>query len=83
METQIKIAAKLYQCRDTAKSFLKDKYKEKLEPFTHLIKETMKANNMDEIHALLLIIQTHHYQDNYMAQMMYMAAVVEMIEPSN
>lgn len=32
--------------------------------------------------ALLKISQTQHYQKNGMAQMMYIAAVVEMIEPS-
>jgi hypothetical protein len=81
-EKQIKTAAKLYQCRDTAKAFFKDAYKEKLQPYTHIIKEVMKANNLEEIPALLKISQTEHYQENGMAQMMYMAAVVEMIEPS-
>jgi hypothetical protein len=82
MEKQIKMAAKLYECRDTAKAFFKEQYKEKLQPYTHILKQVMKANNLEEIPALLKISQTEHYQENGMAQMMYMAAVVELIEPS-
>lgn len=82
MEKQIKMAAKLYECRDTAKAFFKEQYKEKLQPYTHILKEVMKANNLEEIPALLKISKTQHYQENGMAQMMYMAAVVELIEPS-
>mgnify|MGYP006921373652 CR=1 FL=1 len=82
MEREIKIAAKLYECRDTAKIFFKERYKDKLEPYTHILKEVMKANSLKEIPALLLISKTNHYQENGMAQMMYMAAVVELIEPS-
>ena len=80
MEKQI--VAKLYECRDTAKAFFKDQYKEKLKPYTHILKEVMKANNLKEIPALLKICETQHYQESGMVQMMYMAAVVELIEPS-
>jgi hypothetical protein len=79
---QIQMAAKLYECRDAAKVFLKEEYKERLQPYTHILKEVMKANNLEEIPALLKISKTIHYQENGMAQMMYMAAVVELIEPS-
>jgi hypothetical protein len=82
MEKQIKMAAKLYKCRDTAKAFFKEEYKQKLEPYTYILKEVMKANKIEEIPALLKISQTEHYQENGMVQMMYMAAVVELIEPS-
>lgn len=82
MEKQIKIAAKLYECRDTAKNFFKEQYKEKLQPYSHILKQVMKSNNLEEIPALLKISSTEHYQENGLAQMMYMAAVVELIEPS-
>jgi hypothetical protein len=84
MEKQIKIVivAKLYECRDTAKSFFKEEYKERLQPYKHILQQVMKANNLEEIPALLKISQTEHYQENGMAQMMYMAAVIELIEPS-
>lgn len=80
MENYIKIAAKLYKCRDTAKSFLKDEYKERLQPYTDIIKEVMKANNLEPLSALLKISKTKHYQENGFTQMMYMAAIVELIE---
>ena len=81
-EQQIKIAAKLYDCRKTAKRFFKEEYQTKLEPYTDLIKETMMENNLEELPALLKISETLLYHDNPMAQMMFMAATVELIEPS-
>lgn len=79
---QVQMAAKLYECRDTAKRFFKEEYKTRLEPYTHIVKQVMKANNIEEIPALLKISKTETYQENGMAQMMFMAAVVELIEPS-
>lgn len=84
-EDKIKIAAKLYECRDTAKSLAKIKkanYKEMLEPYTHIIKQVMAANTLEELPALLKISKTHTYQDSGMAQLLFMAATVELIEPS-
>lgn len=81
-EKQIKMAAKLYECRDTAKRFFKDEYPEKLKPYTHIIKAVMAANNIDVIPALLKVAQTDTYQENAMGQMLFMAATVELIEPS-
>ena len=77
------MAAKLYECRDTAKRFFRDEYSEKLQPYTHIVKEVMKANNLEELPALLKISGTLSFQENPMAAMMFMAAVVELIEPSN
>jgi len=37
---------------------------------------------LEEIPALLKISQTETYQENPMGQMLFMAAVVELIEPS-
>jgi len=82
MEQEIKMAAKLYKCRDTAKRFLREEYQEKLKPYKDLITAVMKANNLEEIPALLKISETETYQENGMGQMMFMAAVVELMEPS-
>jgi predicted house-cleaning noncanonical NTP pyrophosphatase (MazG superfamily) len=82
MEKHIKTAAKLYECRDTAKRFFNEQYKEKLKPYIHVLKHLMKDKNLEEIPALLEISKTEHYKENAMDQMMYMAAVVELIEPS-
>ena len=83
MEKQIKIAAKLYECRDTAKRLFKDDYFERIEPYKKLIQAVMKANNIGEIPALLKISQTETYQENEVGQMMFIAAVTELMEPSN
>ena len=79
---QVQMAAKLYECRDTAKRIFKEEYKAKLEPYIHLVQIVMKANNLEEIPALLKISQTETYQENPMGQMLFMAAVVELIEMS-
>jgi hypothetical protein len=82
MEQQVKMAAKLYNCRDTAKKFFKDEYKSRLDPYTHILKQVMQANSLEVIPALLKISETEMYKENGMAQMMFMTAVVELIEPS-
>lgn len=82
MEKEIKMAANLYECRDSAKYLFKENYKEKLQPYLDLLKKVMQANNLEPIPALLKISETQTYQENGMAQMMFMTAVVETIEPS-
>lgn len=85
MEQQIKMAAKLYKCRDTAKSLAKmqgDDYKEMLKPYSDIITKVMKANNLKHIPALLKIIETKTYQDSGMAQILFMAALTELMEQS-
>jgi hypothetical protein len=42
----------------------------------------MKDHNLDAIPALLRISELEAYKENGMAQMMFMAATVELIEPS-
>lgn len=86
MEEKIKIAAKLYQCRDGAKAYCKiqkEDYKKTLKPYTDIIRGVMKANKVEEIPALLEISKTKTYSDCGTTQMMFLAAVVELIEPSN
>lgn len=82
MEQQIKMAAKLYKCRDTAKRFYKKEFNKTIEPYKIEIKQVMEKHKTDEIKALLKISETKLYQDSGMAQMLFMAAMVELIEPS-
>ncbi len=85
MEKEIKITAKLYECRDTAKSLAKmqeKNYVEMLKPYTNIINSVMKANKIKHIQALLKISETQTYQDSGMAQLLFMAALVELMEPS-
>lgn len=82
MEKEIKITAKLYECRDTAKRFFREEYAEKLKVYIDIIKVVMKANQLDELQAILKISKTGTYKENGMVQMMFMAAAVELKEPS-
>lgn len=82
MEKEIKIAAQLYKCRDTAKRFFRKKYAERLKPYIHIVKEVMKANELEVLEAILKISKTKTYLDDGMVQMLFMAAAVELLEPS-
>ncbi len=85
MEKPIKIAARLYECRDTAKALAKIKqedYKEMHKPYTHIIEQVMKNNSVEVLVAILKISESKTYQDSGMAQMLFMAAAVEILEPS-
>jgi hypothetical protein len=82
MEQQIKMASKLYHCRDTAKRFYKDEYQNKLTDYKQIIMAVMNKHNLGELEALLKISETESYNSSGMVQMLFMAAVVELIEPS-
>lgn len=85
MEQQIKIAAKLYECRDTAISLAKMQgrnYHDMLKPYMDIISNVMKAKKLKPIDALLFISKTKTYQEEGMAQLMFMAAVTELMEPT-
>lgn len=82
MEQRIKIAARLYHVRDTAKRFFREDYLEKLKPYTHILQAVCKANEIDELQALIRCLQLESIAGNGMAQMVMIAAAVEMMEPS-
>lgn len=85
METQIKIVAKLYECRDTAKSLakLQDRdYEEMLKPYKKVIQRVMEVKKTGKMPALLKISKTKTFNDDGMTQLLFMAALVELIEPS-
>ena len=85
MEQEIKIASKLYTCRDTAKQLAKIKeedYIDMLKPYIDIVDTVMKAEKLKHIQALLHISKSKTYQESGMTQMLFMAAIVEMMEPS-
>lgn len=82
MEQQIKLAAKLYQCRDTAKLFFRDKYEVKLKPYRNIIDAHQKKFNLEVLPSVLELCSLESVRDNEMATMLFMAAAVEMIERS-
>ncbi|HEX8269788.1 MAG TPA: hypothetical protein VF581_07840 [Flavobacterium sp.] len=81
MLNKVEISQKLNHCRETAKNFFKTEYQEKLKPYTVLVESVMRANEEGELEALIRISGTHTYQDSGLAQMMFMAATVELIDP--
>lgn len=82
LKTAINLGIMLSESRYAAKSLFKDEYKEELMPYVDIVKKTMNANNCDEINALILVSRTHAYQDSEIAQTMFIAAVLEIIESS-
>lgn len=82
MEQQVKLAAKLYQCRDTAKRFFRDEYEAKLKPYRNIIEAHQKKFNLEVLPSVLELCSFESVRDNGMATMLFMAAAVEMIETS-
>lgn len=82
MEKQIKMAAKLYQCRDTAKRFFGTEFNERIAPYKRLIEERQKASGRETLECLIDCLNLESIQGNGMAMLMFNAAAVEIIEPS-
>lgn len=80
MEKQIKIAAKLYECRDTAKRFFREEFTEKLKPYQRLLLERQKVSGKELLECLIDCLQLESIRDNGMAMMMFNAAAVELID---
>lgn len=81
-EQQVKLAAKLYECRDAAKSLYGNEYKEKLRWYIARIYEWQKSQKVETLPAVLGICSMPSVKANEMSVMLFMAAAVEIIEPS-
>ena len=80
-ELEDTITTKLYESRLQAKAFFNDKYQETVKPYKDLIAVVMKANNIKELPALIKIQNnSEFFKTNAMAQLMFVAATVELIE---
>ena len=82
MENEIKITAKLYDCRDTAKRFFRDEFSKRIKPYQTTIKMIMEKEQIDVLPAILFISKTETYQSDGMIQLLFLAAACELIEPS-
>ena len=82
MEKQIKIAEKLYKCRDTAKRFFRDEYPEKLRTYKNIIEAHQKKFSIDVLPSVYEICSWESVRDDGMMTILFMAAAVELIEPS-
>ncbi len=76
----IEISERLIRIRDNAKHYYGNDYTTKLEPFTALIQTRMKQHELDELTSALDIMKIQSIKDNPAAQLLIIAAAVELIE---
>lgn len=79
-EQAVKMAAKLYECRDTAKRVFGDGYHKRMEAYGQVVKSAANALRCSDIAAATTLANK---AGGGMAAICYLAAVVEMTEPSN
>jgi len=79
-EQAVKMAAKLYECRDTAKRVFGDGYHARMEAYGQVVKSAANALNCSDVAAATMLANK---VGGGMAAICYLAAVVEMTEPSN
>lgn len=84
-EKVIEIANKMYQARKTALGLLgPEKFREKVAEYSSFIRGAMKKHECEEITAameIITVLQSKGDMDTGVAQMLTLAACVEMIEP--
>ena len=80
-EQQVAIAAKMYECRDAARTILGRRFKPKMDDLAQVVRAVAKRDNCNDIVAGATVIKEARLEG--MESLMLMAAVVEMVEPSN
>jgi len=81
VESQIRLAAKLYEMRDTAKRFLGDRYAGHMADLRKMIEQVQSVLHIEEPLAAATKLCTANSLDG-VAVIYVMAAAVEMIEPT-
>lgn len=83
MEQQIKIASKLYECRETIVRLYGTSWKESISFHTNLIKAAMKKHCItNEIEAAMKLVDDCKHMDGAgVFTMKIFAAAVQLIEP--
>jgi hypothetical protein len=83
IEEKIKMAAKLYQCRDSAKFLHGKEYKRRMEDYGKYIYAYMAKQGVDELQAAInLCTEVKDMDGAGMFTMNIFAAAIELIEPS-
>lgn len=80
-EQHVAMAAKMYECRATARRLLGDKFHQRMEEYASVVRAVAKRDNCNDIVAGATVIKEAGLQG--MDSLLLMAAVVEMYEPSN
>lgn len=83
MEQPVRIAARLYEARDTAKFFLGANYRAKIEPWMGMIKASAKNRNVSELRAAGDLAKDVAVNISGAAAITVLAAYVELVDPSN
>ena len=79
-EQAVKMIAKLYECRDTAKLLFGTGYQERMAAYGQTVKSAANAMACSELSAATTLANK---AGGGMAAICYLAAVVEIMEPSN
>lgn len=82
MREQIQIAAKLYRCQEAAQQLYGDEYKAKVKTYIDYIKAFSAKHNLETLPAVISICKDQIIRSNGVTLMLFMAAAVEIIEPS-
>lgn len=80
MTNVVQIAAKLYECRDAARTILGDKYPERMREYGDSIRSVAAAKECSELVAGKMLAEA---AGGGMTTVLVLAATVEIIEPSN
>ena len=80
MANVVQIAAKMYECRDTARRLLGNKYPDRMRELGQAIKALSKEKSCSNLEAGKRIAES---SGGGMVAILVMAATVEIIEPSN
>jgi len=82
-EQQVRLAARLYEMRDTAKRFSGDRWPKTFATFGGYVQAAMKKWNLDTIPAAMRLVGElqKNAPGSEMTQMYLVAAAVELIEP--
>jgi len=82
-ETHIRLTAKMYEMRDTAKTFLRDSYSERMIEIGAIIKARAKREKCDELQSMIRLAKDAQAENESPFVILYLtAALVEMLEPS-
>lgn len=81
-EQQIKMAAKLYKCRDASKTLYGTEYQHKIKWYIDTLNGYAKHKSLDTLPAVIDYCSLPDVKENETAVMLFMAAAVEIIEPS-
>lgn len=81
-EKTIKLAARLYEARDTARTLLGDGYKEKMAQGIRNLEALAVEHNITVLEAAMRTAKVFNADYNGMGALLVMAAAVERMEPT-